>query len=194
MTNSVSEKDDSSNKLNKYSSLSDDELLILIGNERDTTALTELYVRYKRPLGRFLQRGMNETKLVEEIYNDVMLTIWSSACKFRGESKVSTWIFGIAFRARLAQTKKESRHNHICFEDFLSNSSEQNTTLCESIHAAMIELSEPHQTVIELSYFHGYSTAEIATIVGCPQNTVKTRLYYARQKLKASLELKQYDV
>lgn len=179
----------------KYSTLDDNELLTLIGVNRDRAALTELYNRYRLPLGHFIQREMSATKLVEEVYNDVMLVVWNKVSGFKGDSKVSTWIFGIAYRTRLTHSRKESRHNHCGTGDIMDNveiedtsNLETRTSVSEALHAAMVELPGKHRVVIELAYFHGYSTAEIAGIVGCPQNTVKTRLFHARNKLKATLE------
>jgi RNA polymerase sigma-70 factor (ECF subfamily) len=179
----------------KHSTLDDNELLMLIGEKRDRVALTELYNRYRLPLGHFIQREMSSTKLVEEVYNDVMLVVWNKASGFRGDSKVSTWIFGIAYRTRLTHSRKESRHDHCGTGDIMDNienedasNLETGTSVSEALHAAMIELPSKHRVVIELAYFHGYSTAEIAGIVGCPQNTVKTRLFHARNKLKVTLE------
>jgi len=127
--------------------------------------------------------------LIEEVYNDVMLTIWRKASTFRGESKVSTWIFTIAYRIKIALSQKENRHKHVTTEEFTHDiSSESSFSVTETIEDAMVGLSESHRTVIELSYFHGYNISEIAAIVDCPQNTVKTRLFHARQKLKTTIE------
>ncbi len=179
----------------EYSECSDGELLQLISENRDRAALTELYLRYKLPLGRFLQRQMGGNQLVDESYNDVMLSVWQKADQFKGNSKVSTWIFTIAYRSQLAHVKKESRHQHSDADDVMDIYTSQkqaetdnHTRISENLHAALSELSEDHRSVIELSYFHGYSTAEIADIVRCPQNTVKTRLFHARKKLKEALE------
>lgn len=67
-------------------------------------------------------------------------------------------------------------------------------SLSETIRAAINELSDQHRTVIDLAYFHGYSISEIAVIVGRTQNTVKTRLFYARQNLKATIEADQLSL
>ncbi len=192
MTSTINIRKDISYKRQDYSDFEDDKLLILIGSNRDNTALDELYERYRPTLGRFLQRGMHETTLIEEVYNDVMLTIWRKASTFRGESKVSTWIFTIAYRLKIALSQKEKRHAHLTTEDFMHEVvPETGASIEETIEDAMIKLSEAHRTVIELSYFHGYNTSEIAVIVGCPQNTVKTRLFHARQKLKTTIEVDQ---
>ena len=198
MANTVNYINASGNHLNNHRSLNDDDLLSLIGKSRDRAALTELYNRYRLLLGRFLQGKMSETKLVEEVYNDVMLTVWEKASNFRGDSKVSTWIFGIAYRTLLAHTRKENRHKHHDSDEFIDNMRPDSETdvevknsVSETLHSALIELSEKHRNVIELAYFHGYNTAEISRIVDCPQNTVKTRLFHARQKLKAAIEAEQ---
>jgi len=178
-----------------YSERSDRELLDSISENRDRAALTELYMRYKLPLGRFLQRQMGGNQLVDESYNDVMLSVWQKANQFKGNSKVSTWIFTIAYRSQLAHVKKESRHKHCDTDDIMDIYTSQkqaeidnHTRVSENLHAALSELSDDHRSVIELSYFHGYRTVEIADIVRCPQNTVKTRLFHARKKLKEVLE------
>ena len=182
-------EDNVATRRDDYNTIEDDKLLILIGNKQDRHALAELYARYRQPVGRFLLRGLRESKLVEEIYNDVMLTIWHKANGFRGESKVSTWIFAIAYRQRLSHSRKESKHEHIGPKELqYALEPEENLMLNETIEAAMVELSEQHRAVIELTYFHGYRTTEVADILNCPQNTVKTRLFHARKKLKATLE------
>ena len=181
-------KDSVATRRDEYNTIEDDKLLILIGNKQDRRALAELYERYRQPVGRFLLRGLRESKLVEEIYNDLMLTIWNKANSFRGDSKVSTWIFAIAYRQRLSHSRKESKHEHVGSTELLyALEPEENLMLNETIGAALLELSEQHRAVIELSYFHGYSTTEIAAILRCPQNTVKTRLFHARKKLKVTL-------
>lgn len=183
------------NTVRDYTVMDDEKLLFLIGNSRDRFALTELYTRYKHAVGAFLQRSTFQAKLVEEIYNDVMLTVWQKASGFRGESKVSTWIFAIAYRQRLTHVRKESRHTQM-HTDNLPNEvpDDSKESLNETIRAAISELSDQHRTVIDLAYFHGYSISEIAAIVDRPQNTVKTRLFYARQNLKATIEADQLSL
>ncbi|WP_211316928.1 sigma-70 family RNA polymerase sigma factor [Arenicella xantha] len=183
----------------RYSEFADDKLLMLIGTSRDRAALSELYHRFQLPITRFLQRQMFSTTLVEEAYNDVILTVWNKAAGFRGESKVSTWLFGIAYRTGLAHSRKERRHNHVSSDELVDSvisgeGTEAQADVNESLHAALLELSEAHRIVTELAYFHGYSTSEIAQIVDIPANTVKTRLFHARKKLKAALEADRIGV
>jgi RNA polymerase sigma-70 factor (ECF subfamily) len=148
--------------VSQYGELDDKKLLTLIGVSWDRVALAELYNRYRLPLMNFIRREMSGTKLVEEVYNDVMLEVWTNASSFRGDSKVSTWIFGIAYRARLTHFWKESRHKH-CGTGELTNDVQiedesdldDRTSINETLHAAIIELSRDHRAVIELPIFMG---------------------------------------
>jgi len=183
-----------------YATFDDSELLKRIGLDQDRAALSELYIRYQLPVARFLKSQMQGAQAIEEVYNDVMLTVWKKAESFRGDSKVSTWLFGIAYRTRLAHYQKESRHNHENNDEFISNiasepegDAQTYNAIKESLYAALVELSMPHRAVIELTYFHGYSTTEIAHIVGTPRNTVKTRLFHARKHLKTILLAENHE-
>lgn len=170
-------------------SLEDIELLKLIGDLKDTAALEQLYSRYRATLGSFLHRKLYQDKLVDEVYNDVMLTVWKKAADFRGDSKVSTWLFGIAYRMCLSYSRKELKHTSdrdvIEFDDIAV---EQEQDLSLQLHTAITKLSDDHRSVIELAYFYGHSIAEISDVIQCPVNTVKTRLFHARQNLKNIIE------
>ena len=181
-----------------YADCSDSKLLTLIGMQQDRMALNELYNRYRQSLARFLHRQLGDDKLIEECYNDVMLVVWQKAGNFRGESKVSTWIFSIAYRTQIANARKENRHRHVDSDEVMDSvisqkqaEQDNQTRNNETLYAALSELSDEHRSVIELSYFHGYSVNEISKIVACPANTVKTRLFHARKKLKAAIEADQ---
>ncbi|MEM7360067.1 MAG: RNA polymerase sigma factor [Pseudomonadota bacterium] len=179
------------NTANTIDSLDDEQLLVLIGRGRDKIALAELYDRYRHNLGNYLRRKMHQDSLVDEIYNDVMHLVWQKADEYRGDSTVKTWIFGIAYRLCLERSRKESKHNQnragVEFDDIPSSAGEiqKRIELNEVLRKATEKLGESHRVVIELAYFHGYNLEEIADIVESPVNTVKTRLFHARQNLRA---------
>jgi len=175
--------------------LEDQALLTLIADERDKKALAELYDRYRHSLGGFLRRKLYQEKLVDEVYNDVMMTVWQKAEVFRADSKVSTWIFGIAYRMCLSHSRKETKHTSKTVDYELDEVAENvESDLVEHLRAAIIELSEDHKTVIEMAYYYGHSIIEISEMVDCPVNTVKTRLFHARQKLKNIVQAQQESV
>lgn len=159
----------------------------------DAQALAELYERYRGKLGSFLRNKLFEEKLADEVYNDVMYVVWEKAGEFRGASRVSTWIFGIAFRTCLAHGRKEQKHSKDYSDtDLDSLSQPQEIDQARSVRDALNELSQDHRDAIELAYFVGHSIDEIAIITNTPRNTVKTRLFHARLNLKKVLE-REFD-
>ena len=157
---------------------------------KDRLAFERLYARHYRQLSRYLTRLIRRPEMVEEVVNDTMFIVWQKAARFEGRSKVSTWITGIAYlkgikaldrlktmpeqkAATLAESDdiEESVNliNKLGLEDWLSN--------------GLDRISPDQRSVVELTYFSGYSYKEIATIMECPVNTVKTRMFHARRRL-----------
>ena len=168
-------------------------LIERISSARDHTAMETLYVQYRPRLSGFLRRLTYDNSLIEEVYNDVMLKVWHKAHQYQGKSKVSSWIFSIAYRACLRMVKKQKLRENVL--DVLGQSDQPSSiSLYESaeqtdlVGAALATLSAKHRLVIELCYFNGYSTEEVGQIVQCPTNTVKTRLHHARKKIRAFVE------
>lgn len=165
-------------------------LIDRIASKRDTAALERLYALYAPRLSRFLRRLTNNPENIEEVCNDVMWAVWQQAGSFGGRSKVSTWIFSIAYRICIKVLKKSAWRPEVGGEAYEKLS--QTWTDDSSIHddskdlisMALPELSLKHRMVIELSYFLDLSYDEIAEVVSCPVNTVKTRMFHARRQLK----------
>jgi RNA polymerase sigma-70 factor (ECF subfamily) len=156
----------------------------------DSVALKELYFLYHRRLARFLTRLTTRTEVAEEIINDTFWVVWQRAGDFRGASLVSTWILGIAYR-RALKALQRLRPKLVAEDDGSGEPSEepwQHAELSEWLSVALARLPREQRTVLELAYTLGHSCEEIAAIVGCPVNTVKTRMYHARRKLKVLLE------
>ena len=162
----------------------DSELLAAVGR-RDRQAFAELYRAYQPRLYGYLRRMVASPTIVEEILDDVMFVVWTDARKFRGQSAVSSWIFGIAYRRALSALRKEGRYQAplVRGTDTVV-APERSASDSDLICAGLSELSPDHRQVIELTYFCGYSYQEIAEVAGCPVNTVKTRMYHARRRLK----------
>jgi RNA polymerase sigma-70 factor (ECF subfamily) len=163
------------------------ELLRLIA-QRDREAFRELYLAYHRRLARFLMRMTFRHDVIEEVINDTLLTVWRKAADFRGESQASTWIVGIAYRRAL----KALRVTHItrALDPDYSPHASDSQSLDEDrqwLDRALAELPLEQRMVLELSYLLGHSCEEIASIMQCPVNTVKTRMFHAREKLRRSL-------
>lgn len=157
---------------------------------RDGAAFEALYRGYCPRLRRFVARITRCPQIVDEIVNDTMLVVWRKASSFNLASKVSTWIFGIAFRRALKASKRLDNPMEFDPDDCqAASTSEPERLLLEeerraTIARALRALSHEHRAVLELCYFDGRSFAEIAGIMGCPVNTVKTRMFHARRRLR----------
>lgn len=163
------------------------ELLAAVGR-RDRKAFAELYRAYQPRLYGYIRRLVANPTLVEEIVDDVMFVVWTDAKKFRGKSAVSSWIFGIAYRKALTALRKEGRYEAPLRRDVeTADPAGGSRADIELIHAGLEGLSPDHRQVVELTYFCGYSYQEIAEIADCPVNTVKTRMFHARRRLKVLL-------
>ncbi|MCZ6852859.1 MAG: sigma-70 family RNA polymerase sigma factor [Gammaproteobacteria bacterium] len=163
------------------------ELIDRIAN-KDETALQALHSAYYRRLARFLLRMTGDSELVLEIVNDVFLVVWHNAGKFRGDSHLSTWLIGIAYRKALKALEKARKWNS--FEEVPTNLATDDSDAHNHLdmQTSLAMLSADHRAVLELTYYFGYSYKEIAVIFDCPENTVKTRMFYARRALQTILE------
>lgn len=170
-----------------------DALLLARIADGDLRAFERLYRAYYPRLGRFLSNILRRSHLVEEVLNDTMMVVWTRPKGYNGASQVSTWIFAIAYRKALkalrrvddpieddrAQERPSSEPDP---EQHVERSQVQRDML-----RAIGELSADHRAVIDLTYFHELGYWEIAQIMDCPVNTVKTRMYHARRHLKQRL-------
>jgi RNA polymerase sigma-70 factor (ECF subfamily) len=158
----------------------------------DLAAFERLYRIYQPRLDRFLTTLLRRPQLVEEVLDDTMMVVWQTAAKFRGTSKLSTWIFAIAYRkAMKARTRwpdpvEDDKSDSRISEEPDPEQRIRHLKLHDAIVAAMKGLSAEHRAVVDLTYFHGLGYREIAEIVNCPVDTVKTRMFHARRRLKAA--------
>jgi RNA polymerase sigma-70 factor (ECF subfamily) len=117
--------------------------------------------------------------------------VWQRAADFRGASYVSTWIMGIAYRRGLKALKRASvmqlGANDIRDDAGASHEPWSGAERREWLNAALERLPSEQRLVLELAYHLGHSCEEIAEIMNCPVNTVKTRMFHARKKLKVLL-------
>jgi RNA polymerase sigma-70 factor (ECF subfamily) len=157
---------------------------------RDLQAFEQLYRNYQPRLSRFLINIVNRPQVVEEVLDDTMMAVWNTAANFRGASKVSTWIFAIAYRqavkarSRWDEPLPDLQDNDQASPEAQPDELLQNSRSHDALVEAMDQLSSDQRAVVDLTYFHGLGYREIAEIMGCPIDTVKTRMFHARRKLK----------
>jgi RNA polymerase sigma factor (sigma-70 family) len=159
----------------------------------DRHAFEELYRLYHPRLTRFLSNLLRKPELVEEVLNDTLIVVWRRPESYNGASKLSTWIFAIAYRKALrARSLWDEPVEDLNPESRVSDDAgpEQNMghrQVRAVLLSAMNELSADHRTVVDLTYFHDVGYREIAEIMSCPVDTVKTRMFHARRHLKKVL-------
>ena len=177
---------------------SDAEDVALLGRirEGDRDALQQLYRKYYQPLLGFTYRLTGRLDLAEETVNDVMLVVWKDAGAFEGRSRVATWVMGIAYRKSMKLAERARRWYHrFAAADFGTSIERaapgaehtEQTELEDLLEQALRALPAEQRAVVELTYYFGCSYEEIASIVDCPVNTVKTRMFHARGKLRTLL-------
>jgi RNA polymerase sigma-70 factor, ECF subfamily len=158
----------------------------------DRRAFEEIYNLYHRRLARFLTRLTRRYDVAEEVINDTFWIVWKKAGDFRGESQPSTWILGIAYRRARNAFRSSARTGSAENLDALlepptSDEPMRTEELRDWLVQALEQLPIEQRLAVELCYELGYSCEEISAIMGCPVNTVKTRLFHARAKLQKLL-------
>lgn len=161
--------------------------------QKDLRAFETLYRIYHPRLTRFLSNIIRRPHLVEEALNDTLLVVWERPDAYNGTSKVSTWIFAIAYRKALKALRRWDEpldDSHLAFRATPEMGPEQELGERQrdaDLLSALGRLSADHRTVVNLAYFHEAGYREIAEIMDCPVDTVKTRMFHARRHLKTLL-------
>jgi len=163
--------------------------------KQDEKALELLYHHYYSRLFRFVARVTRRENLIDEVINDVMYVVWEKAETYNQQCQPSTWIFGIAYnKARQSlrnagnkdeESLDEMDDDNLVFED--NDSGLKQLEMTNWLESALDKLSPDQRAVIELTYFQGLHYSEIAVLMECPENTVKTRMHHARKKLAVVL-------
>jgi RNA polymerase sigma-70 factor, ECF subfamily len=157
----------------------------------DRDAFNEIHARYYHRVAPFIRRITRCSELTEEITNDTLWAIWRCAPSFKGGSRVSTWIMGIAYRIgskTLYRSRRREAHEGPML-DFIEAAHEpwSDGDDREWVGAALVQLADDQRTALELFYRFGHSCEEIAEMVDCPANTVKSRMHHGRLKMRRLL-------
>ncbi len=158
----------------------------------DRDAFRDLYLRYHRRLARFLTRLTNRYEDAEEVINDTLWIVWQRAGEFRDASRVSTWIMGIAYRRALKLIRRAQTHARAMTLEIVDHEPTASDALEATLDREVLErnlarLPLEQRLVLEFTYYLDHSCEEVAEIMECPVNTVKTRMFHARRKLRVLL-------
>jgi RNA polymerase sigma-70 factor (ECF subfamily) len=166
----------------------------------DRLAMQVLYARHHVRVYRFVLRLVRNEAAAEDLISEVFLDVWRQANRFEGRSAVSTWLLSIARFKALSSLRKRSEdeldEEHAEAIEDESDDPEvaaQKRDKANIMRQCLTALSPEHREVIDLVYYHEKSVEEVASIIGIPEATVKTRMFYARKRLAELLKAAGVD-
>lgn len=181
--------------------LADERALLKRIASGDAVALERLFVGTQARVFRFLMRMVKSAAMAEDLVNEVYLAVWQSAHRYEGRSEPVTWILSIAHNKAVSALRK--RTEVVGMDDEMSAGliSEEDTPDVTAqkhdksalMRACIEELSTDHRAIVDLVYYQEQSVSEVAQVLGIPENTVKTRMFYARKKLSELLLARGVD-
>jgi len=156
----------------------------------DKFAMQILFIRHRDRINRFIQRFTRDECLAEDALSELFLDVWRKAGSFEGECQVATWLLAIARNKTLALLRQRKfvaldQTEAGLIEDPTDN---PESALDKKSHSTLLQkclkvLSPNHRQIIDLVYYQSKSIQEAAEVIGIPLNTVKTRMFYARNQL-----------
>jgi RNA polymerase sigma-70 factor (ECF subfamily) len=160
----------------------------------DERAFERLFRCYAPRIFRFAMSYLNDPALAEEVVQETMIAVWKNAKDYKEQSQLSTWILGIARNKALDRARARQREPELLREIDRRASGRatpeqiaQRDSQAERVRSALEKLSPEHREVIMLAFYNELSYSEIAQILNCPEGTVKSRVYYAKEQLKRIL-------
>jgi RNA polymerase sigma-70 factor (ECF subfamily) len=178
-----------------------DEVLIARIATGDRLAMQVLFGRHQLQVYRFVLRLVRNEAMAEDLISEVFLDVWRQAGRFEGRSQVTTWLLSIARFKALSALRRRRPEAELDDEKAAAApdpSDDPAVTLQKKEKSALLRqcleaLSVEHREMIDLVYYHEQSVEEVAAILGIPQGTVKTRMFYARKKLSEVLKSQGVD-
>jgi RNA polymerase sigma-70 factor (ECF subfamily) len=174
------------------------ELLDRIGRHEEP-AFRELYKAFSRRVYTYVLNMVKDHGRAEEVLVDTMYEVWRAPARFRGDSQFGTWLIGIARnKALMVHRARRPDELHEDLDDIAETTAADTPDgfaqlagkqRSEGVQHCMGRLSDEHRECMHLVFFEGMSLGEVSQVQGCPENTVKTRLFHARQKIKKCLSL-----
>lgn len=174
-----------------------DETLMERTSRGDQQAFSQLYLRYQPKLVKYFSRVLrDDIAQAADLVDEAMFDVWRSAENFAGRSKVSTWIYSIARNKVVSWLRKTSEvtlEDESILDAMIDPAAGPHEELAlddmkQQLLRLMDQLTEEHREVIRLTYFEDKSVKEVATVLDIAENTVKTRMFYARKRLAQLLE------
>jgi RNA polymerase sigma-70 factor (ECF subfamily) len=167
-----------------------DEALIQSLADGDKHALQVLFERHNVRVFRFALRIVRNKPVAEDLVSEVFFEAWRHAGKFEGRSGVSTWLLAIARHKAFDALRRgsEAQLDEQAATAIEDPSDDPGVSLEKKDRSAILrrcltQLSTTHREVIDLVYYQEKSVGEVALIIGSPESTVRTRMFYARNRI-----------
>jgi RNA polymerase sigma-70 factor (ECF subfamily) len=185
-----------------------DEALLERFQRGDAEAFEVLLGRYERPLYNFVLRSVRDPEKAADLIQEVFLRVIQRSDQFQGQSKLSTWLYSIARNLCIDHGRRMVFRRHRSLDAPLASDDGKSATLGDrvpaptpeadrdsiarelqgQIAAAVEELPEDQREVFLMRQVQGLAFKDIAEIVGVSENTIKSRMRYALERLQAALE------
>ena len=166
----------------------DEKALIKRLQEGDPKAVDDLVDEYKQPVFAFILRMVNNYDTAEDLFQETWIKVIRNVKRFRGDSKLSTWLFQVALN-QVRDTMRKKRYIHVPLDE-VENLAGSDMPDLDSIHRAheikkiLAELPEKMRVIMVLKYYHDLMDEEIAEVTGIPAGTVKSRLHRASKIIR----------
>ena len=174
----------------------------------DQRAYELLVLKYQRRIERLIARMVRDTDLVQDIAQETFLRAYRALHQFRGEAQFYTWLYRIAVNTA-KKALLDMKRDPVLTESALQTASEDDETsrpanepineetpetvlaaqeIAAAVNAAMEALPEDLRQAVTLREIEGLSYEEIATAMGCPIGTVRSRIFRAREAISARVK------
>jgi RNA polymerase sigma-70 factor (ECF subfamily) len=184
-----------------------DEDLMVLYQKGEVRAFELLLVRHRKPVYNFILRFVGDKETAEDLLQEAFMRVIKGAEAYKRQAKFTTWLYTIARNLCVDQTRRRKHRKHASLDapmdttddsgtlldviasgEMASDRQSLNKQLHETMHRAISALSDEQREVFLMREFLDLPFKQIAEIVGVPENTVKSRMRYALEKLRLDLD------
>lgn len=181
----------------------EDGILIKAFLKGETDAFQVLFLKYRETISRLVFSILKDHSNVEDVVQEVFLSVYRNLHKFRGDAEFKTWVYRIGVNESLRYISRNKRM--VQMPENIQDPSTLSTALIvfnqgespehillegeqkNTVQKALLTLKPQHRTILSLFYLEDLSVTEISKILEIPEGSVKSRLFYAREALKKTL-------
>jgi RNA polymerase sigma-70 factor (ECF subfamily) len=184
-----------------------DEDLMVLYQKGEVRAFELLLTRHRKPVYNFILRFVGDKETAEDLLQEAFMRVIKGAEAYKRQAKFTTWLYTIARNLCVDQTRRRKHRKHASLDapmdisddsgtlldvipsnEMASDRQSLNKQLHATMHRAISALSEEQREVFLMREFLDLPFKQIADIVGVPENTVKSRMRYALEKLRLDLD------